>query len=823
MKRVDGARPAPAESVAGGLGDPLRVPAWKLAAFALAALSLAAGRTEAGPPVTPPAPASQRIAIDARGPVALVEVTRTVTPDAAEAGGGHGNEALLDLALPDGSALTSVEVRDGGRWRAVAPAAGGAARAAEVYRAQSAARGVTPASESFDENATHRLRLLRSAGHGTAAFTVRYRFAVLPLAANGRLLVRFPAALERLPPATEVILRLRGASDADIAGVRTNLGPSAGAAAGRVSTRAAWEAAWTPREPTTARVAPPLEARLALAPLSSEQTALAFLLRRRVSEPTATPESVLFVVDRSRSVGLPGLSAERDLVRAIIEALPPSTRFDALFFDRDTKRLFPMSRPATREAIEGFETEMVPDRLRNGTDLPGALRDAGALLRREATTFGPRTLLVLVTDGALGDDLDGAALDKALGSGLDLSLAALTIRPVEDEPIGARARDALRALAAARGGVARELRANEIGDAVPAVLADLQRGGDLGTIRVIADGTERRLSEGLAPGGVVAGVIALQGRPPRAVRVEAVARGQRVSVTPASASLSPDWLRPWIARAPSEPTRLLSAPSLVALVEPVPHASGAAEAVVKGSMDRMVVRNVLSLAYMPRARACYLNRTAATPALRDLAGKVRLAIDLVRGEVDRATIESSTLASPDIERCLQQSAFEIEVPRAARSDAPVTAVLNMVFRPRTPDKKADVDLGAVGDQIDLVIEEMQRRETGATRARPRPCAERALYFPGWKMLELPSRVHTRERATRPGERDDHRDAAKTEPVEEVAHGVEIEARPAARQPGVGADAAPDARESPQIRSPPRPRPTGRARRLRRTASRPARG
>jgi hypothetical protein len=37
----------------------------------------------------------------------------------------------------------------------------------------------------------------------------------------------------------------------------------------------------------------------------------------------------------------------------------------------------------------------------------------------------------------------------------------------------------------------------------------------------------------------------------------------------------------------------------------------------------------------------------------------------------------------------------------------------MVFRPRTSDAKADVDLGAVGAEIDLVIEEMHRRETSA--------------------------------------------------------------------------------------------------------------
>jgi hypothetical protein len=367
---------------------------------------------------------------------------------------------------------------------------------------------------------------------------------------------------------------------------------------------------------------------------------------------------------------------------------------------------------------------MVPDRLQNGTDLPAALREAGALLAREATSFGPRTLVALVTDGAIGDDADGAALDRALGTppGLDVAVAVLTVRAVDDEPAGPRARDALRAFAAARGGVARELRASEIGDAVPAALADLARGGDLGAVRLVADGLDRRLSEGLAPGALLAGVVPWKGRerPPHGVRIEALVHGQRVSIAPSPplAHLAPDWLRPWIEPG-ANAVRLLSAPSLVALVEPVARAAaGAGDVPVKGSMDRMVVRNVLSLAYMPRARACYLNRTAATPALRDLTGKVRLAIELVRGEVERASIESSTLGNAAVERCLKDSAFEIEVPRAARSDAPVTAVLNMVFRPRTSDAKGEVDLGPVGDQIDLVIEEMHRREASATAPPP---------------------------------------------------------------------------------------------------------
>ena len=711
----------------------------KLAAFALAAFTVATGWFAPLPAAAaPPAPASQKIAIDARGPVALVEVTRPVIPGPAE--GSGGNEALLDLALPEASALVSVEVRDGGRWRSVDPAApkgdgrGDGAQAAETYRAESAARGVPPASEPYDESTTHRLRLLRSAGAGVAPFSVRYRFAVLPEAANGRLRIRFPAATERLPPGAEVALRLSGAADADIAGVRVPLAAATATATGRASTRSAWEIFWTPRDPS-APGAPPLEARLAVASLGPQQSALAFLARRRPGPSSGPPGSVLFLVDRSRSVGLPGLSAERDLVRALIEALPPSTRFDALFFDRGTKRLFPMSRPATRQAIDGFEAEMVPDRMQNGTDLPGALKEAGALLRREATTFGPRALLILVTDGALGDE-DGAALDRALGgglggtpgapSGLEVALGAFTIRAVDDEPAGARTRDALRALAAARGGVARELRASEIGDGVPAALADLRRGGDLGAVRLVGDGVERRIAESLTPEGILAGVLPWKGRPPHTVRIEALARGERITAASVPSRVPPEWLRPWVVAAPGSasasasvspnPTRFLSVPSVVALVEPVSHSTAgtaATEVGVKGSMDRMVIRNVLSLAYMPRARACYLNRTAATPALRDLAGKVRLAIELARGEVGGVKIESSTLGNPDIERCLQESAFEIEVPRAARSDAPVTAVLNMVFRPRTSEKVAGVDLGEVGNEIDLVIEEMHRREASA--------------------------------------------------------------------------------------------------------------
>jgi hypothetical protein len=201
-----------------------------------------------------------------------------------------------------------------------------------------------------------------------------------------------------------------------------------------------------------------------------------------------------------------------------------------------------------------------------------------------------------------------------------------------------------------------------------------------------------------------------------------------VKVAPRVRTVAAEWLRPWLASSsggrdadgdgkpaaaaadPNRP-RLLVTPTVLALVEPVVHPATVPEAVVKGSMDRIVMRNVLSLAFMPRARACYLTRSGATPALRDLTGRVRLAIDVVRGEVERAAIESSTLNNADVETCLREGAFAVDVPRVVRNDAPVTAVLNLVFRPQTPEQKRGPDLGAVGDQIDLIIEEAKRSQT----------------------------------------------------------------------------------------------------------------
>ncbi|HEY2732190.1 MAG TPA: VWA domain-containing protein [Polyangia bacterium] len=675
-----------------------------LAAGLLSAPLWLATAVVAGPPTataTTAAPATQKIAVDVRGPVALVEVTRPL--EAA----GAARERLLDVALPEHAALVDVAFAEGGKWRAADVT--DAERASRAYVDRLASLDLPLAREPVDDGASYRFFVV---GAPQASIVARYRFAVLPEAREGRRRIRFPAALERTPLPADVALSAAGASDVDIAGARAAHGRARGA-----STRGAWEISWVPRA-APALADARLTGSLALAKLSPGETLAAVAVEAKGRRPVAPPPNVLLLVDRSRSVGLPGLAAERDLAGRLLEALPPSTRFDALFFDRHVRRLFPASRPATREALGALDAEMVPDRMQNGTDLPAALRAAGAVLRREAGAFGPRALLALVTDGALPEGADGAALEQDLGAtpGVDVGVATFVVRPPGDDAAPAGATRALSHLAALHGGVMRELAASELEEALPPALAALARGGDVAEVRLFAGGGEHALAPRLAPGEGRTTLLTLAGTARGRASLVGTTVGAPVRLPLRAETVDADWLRA-LTRKSGPEARLCATGSLTALVQAVTHAAPPSDT-VRGSLDRTVVRNTLSLAFMPRARACYLGRTAATPALRDLAGRVRLAIDLTRGEVGDVVVQSSTLNHPGIEACLRDGAFALEVPRALRSDAPSTAILNLVFRPRTPERHASADEAALGEQIDLIIEEAHREEVQRSEAPP---------------------------------------------------------------------------------------------------------
>ncbi|MDB4982486.1 MAG: von Willebrand factor type [Myxococcales bacterium] len=656
-----------------------------------------------------PRPPAQQITVDVRGPLALVEVTRPLTADNV-----RGGELLLDIALPEGAALVDVQVREGQgtarRWHPLEIA--DAKVATETTLARLRARGFPPAAEPYDDATTLRLRVT---GEPHAAVEVRFRFSLLVGLANGRRRIQLPASTERLPLPADVRVSAPGAVDLRIAGAAARSGATT-----RVPARSAWEISWTVPTPRAA-ARPTLTAERAVAEAGGGVTLSATAIDAHPGRDHGPPSEVLFVIDRSRSVGVAGAAAERDLAHALLDLLPPSTRFDALFFDQTRKRLFPVSRTATREALAAIDVELLPDHLENGTDLLAALREAGELLRRDAAGPSRRVLLALVTDGALPAGVAASALDEALGAtpGESLQLGIWIVRPVDDEAAPGDSVKVLRELVASRGGVVRELRANQLAEELPSALAALAAGGDVANIAA-RDGDARvLLAERLAPGARWQGYGVTPRRSPHEVITAKVGAGAtELRAIPRTVRVERSWLAPHVGTAPAPSPLLLATDTLVALVEPVSHPVAAAPAAPKGSLDREVVRNTLALAYLPRARACYLSRSGATPAERDLAGRVRLDIDLARGEVGRVAVVSSTLASPGVEACLRQGALALDVPRALRNDFPVTARLNLVFRPRTPEKATTADERALGEQIDLIIEDLHRAEPPASTQSP---------------------------------------------------------------------------------------------------------
>jgi len=689
-------------------------------------------------PVTPPA--AQSIQIDIRGAIAMVTVTRTL-PGAEVA--GTAQEDVLDIALPAGAALMEVDVDATGRFETPAPVA--RSRARDGYGEAVRALGLHAREVPFEDEATTRIRIASKQQKAGAVRTVRYRFSSLLRVTGERAELSFPPSPELSAPPSRVSVRAdvgQAIANISIGGVAHPIarGATATATEPGIGTGHRWVVSLgLDRAPsssaqvngTSAAPPPHLTALGARASLPSGGIRVAYALGLAPSALQPLPERVLFVVDRSRSVGPGGLEAERDIARRILLALPPSTQFDALFFDRGQTRLFPALRAATRQALAALEDEMVPAQLQNGTDLRGALTAAGELLRRDGPAYSPRALVVVLTDGAVGSlgaaEPPGPATNPAAGRptttsrsasasappdplgahpGVDVMMAVFSVRPNDDPAVSPDERRALGRIAqsARLGGVERALHTGEIADVIPAALEALHGGGDVFAVRLGTRDTAATVATTLGPGEAAGAVVSLPGKSrqlvPASLTVMTGAETRAVPFKPVS--VENRWLSSWPANAD---TRLLLGPALAVLVEPVLRPPSEQDAPgPSGYLERSVVRDALSLAFTPRARACYMTRTGATPADRDLTGRVRLAIELVRGEVGNARIESTTLARPNIERCLQEAAFALDVPRAYRNDERVTAILNLVFRPRTPERALPARDPGISRDLDLLIE-----------------------------------------------------------------------------------------------------------------------
>jgi hypothetical protein len=415
------------------------------------------------------------------------------------------------------------------------------------------------------------------------------------------------------------------------------------------------------------------------------------------------PGEVMLLIDRSRSVGTGGMSSQRALARALLEALPPAQRFNVILFARTATQVFPISRTATGEALDALAAAADPNQLENGTDLLAALRRAVDWVKPDGFSSGggPR-LLVIVSDGALPESQTTEMFASALAPvvpGDKLRMMVLLVRPAADDPVPADAVQRLDRLVGRFGGVVRVLAAEDLPGVARSSLAALAQGGDLFNVRIQG---RREFAAGVAPGtGLVKGLTLPISRGSR-IQVAAEYAGMAVRTSASAASVAIEWLQPLVDTQPPK-TWAGSLPEVAAYVEAVvPHSQPSADGVVRGQMDPLVLRNALALAFLPRARACYVSRRVANSADLALRGRLRLELHLERGELEDAIIRRSSLDRPEIERCVREAAFYVEYPRPMFRDAPTVAAVNLVFRPRTLEENHP-DASPFDRQIDLIL------------------------------------------------------------------------------------------------------------------------
>jgi len=248
------------------------------------------------------------------------------------------------------------------------------------------------------------------------------------------------------------------------------------------------------------------------------------------------------------------------------------------------------------------------------------------------------------------------------------------------------------------GGVLRTIDPNDLRGAVGEVVGAARRGGDLFAVSVGAGGRRVEAFAAVPPGSGQTHVFRVPGS--GAATLSGRRAGDAFAVPLAAAQVPPSTLAPQLGHVAG--AWLGTDARLAAWVETATGPPPLLEDIPRGQMDRAVVRNSLSLAYMPRARACYLNRSVHGADDFQLRGRLRLELHLERGEMVDAVVRQSTLRRPEIEACLREAAFGVEIPRPLHRDAPVVAALNLIFQPRTPPPGSQ-DASALSREIDLVL------------------------------------------------------------------------------------------------------------------------
>jgi hypothetical protein len=661
-----------------------------------------------------PDPSLHKVDVRIAGPLAMVEVWRAVEATTRDVGGRQVG-SYFDLNLPEGAAVLDWELVEKPRATPLLPRTEIEANAG--LAALLKMRQLSLPATAVDEGTDFRVHVTPIADGERAV--LHYRYSALAGCRDGRLVLRIPDSLEESPVPADVTVTIEPSADgnalaeASLAGKPVELRAPARKTTmrGLAPARTGWEIAWKYVAPSGTLPGVALAAGARVVGLDSSgarprkvpQYALAALVcTAGTAAPPPSPNQVLLLVDRSRSVGQGGLSVERVLGRELVEALPPSVAFNAILFGSTAEPLFALPRMPTREALDAFFAAADPNRLENGTDLIAALSRGRALLGGAGEPG--RSWVVLVTDGALPASQTFARLQTALAAGgaARPKVLVLLVRQHGDEEVPAGSVLEYARFAREFGGLVRVVAPGNPGETARGIVAAMGRGGDL--LDVQLEG--QRLAPALAPGSGATVALTTGARLPRRASVRIGGHGldgeRQAELVPVP--VKREWLDPLLESARTRRRAWSGATGgLAVAVLPGPVAdSRPADAVVRGRMDPGVLRNALALAFLPRARACYVSRRAAKAGDVYLRGRLKLELDIERGELHDAVVRQSTLGKPDVEDCVRNAAWAVEYPRPEHRDAPTVANVNLVFSPRT-ERERQPDASAMDREIELIL------------------------------------------------------------------------------------------------------------------------
>lgn len=138
------------------------------------------------------------------------------------------------------------------------------------------------------------------------------------------------------------------------------------------------------------------------------------MLTPRVSPDLAEvlPRELLFVFDRSGSMGGESIAQARNALRACLRSLNPGDSFNIFPFDNHVERLAPAPLPFTQQSVDAADAFIAGIEARGGTEIVGALSAA----LDQPRDPGRLRVVVFLTDGAVGNE---DAVLQALASRLN--------------------------------------------------------------------------------------------------------------------------------------------------------------------------------------------------------------------------------------------------------------------------------------------------------------------------------------------------------------------------------------------------------------------